>query len=256
MRRQYLGVVAGVCAALALSACREIPAPEGGVRALSRVVLGSPGLVVGDTLRDSLGNVAPLRIVAFDENGDTIASPPAVTFMLFDTTAELDGDILVGEHAGRARLIATVAGLQSRIDTVTVTLRPDTIVSDSTRYIRTVDLLAADTSFASADLGVIVQHRDGATVSPVDAVVVTYTLTRSPTGAPAGVGPTVVFVGGTTAPVRDTTSGGGRAARAIRLRRDALPQLAGGDSAMVVASASYRGQSLGTVTFTIVFQTQ
>jgi hypothetical protein len=251
--RRRLIVVAALAASVA--GCRDIPAPDGGVQSLSRVALPSPGLVVGDTMRDSLGNVAPLRVIAYDANGDTIASP-AATFILFDTTASLDGDVLVGEHTGRARVIATVAGLQSRVDTVTVTLRPDTIVSDSTRYVRLVPVTTADTTFVSPDLAVIVQNREGTAASGVDAVVVTYTLTRSPPGHPSGTGPTVVFAGGTTTPVRDTTSGGGRAARAIRLREAALPQLQGTDSAMVTATASYRGQSLGTVTFTIVFQTQ
>jgi hypothetical protein len=252
MRRQYLVVAAGLCAIL--GACREIPAPEGGVQALSRVILGSPGLVVGDTLRDSLGNVAPLRIVAFDENGDTVASPPAATFILFDTTAALDGDILVGEHTGRARVIATVAGLQSRIDTVVVTLRPDTIVgADSTHQVRAF-VPSNDSVLTSADLNVVVQNREGTNVSGVDAVVVTYRITRSPVSGPAASGPTVVFAGGTVAPVRDTTSEGGRATRTLRLRRAGVPQLP--DSAIVTATTSYRGQSLGTVTFTIVFQTQ
>jgi hypothetical protein len=223
------------------------------VQSLSRVILGSPGLVVGDTLRDSLGNAAPLRIVAFDPNGDTIASPPALTFFLLDTTATLDGDILVGRYTGRARVLASVAGLQSRVDTIAVTLRPDTIVSDSTRFVRGVTP-GTDTSFASPELATVIQNRDGGTPTGVDAVVVTYALTRSPAAGASGTGPTVVFVGGLTAPVKDTTTGGGRAARAVRLRLAAIPQLP--DSAMVTATASYRGRSLGTVQFTIVFQTQ
>jgi hypothetical protein len=252
MRRQSLGLAAALLAT-AVAACREIPAPEGGVQALSRVILGSPGLVVGDTLRDSLGNVAPLRIVAFDEHGDTVASPVAVTFIVFDTTAALDGDILVGAHTGRARVIATVAGLQSRIDTLTVTLRPDTIVGDSTRHVHSFVPTGNDTSVTSPELNVIVQHRDGTAVSGVDAVVVTYAIVASPARVSGGSGPTVVFASGAAGPVRDTTAGGGRAARAVRLRLPG-PQLP--DSAMVTATASYRGQSLGTVTFTIVFQTQ
>ncbi len=251
MRRSL--VFATALVGVALAACRDIPAPDGGVLALSRVIRPSPGLVVGDSMRDSLGNVAPLRIVAFDQNGDTVAAPPPVTFILLDTTATLEGDILVGSHTGRARVIATVAGLQSRTDTVTVTLRPDTIVSDSVRFIRGVNP-AADTSFASPELAVTVQHRDSTSVSGVDAVIVTYSLLRSPAGGSGGTGPTVVFVGGSAATVRDTTAGGGLAGRAVRLRLAALPQLT--DSAMVAATASYRGQSLGTVTFTIVFQTQ
>ncbi len=240
-------------ACVAAGGCRDIPAPEGGVQSLGRVILGSPGLVVGDTLRDSTGAAAPLRIVAFDEKGDTVASPPPITFLLLDTTAALDGDILVGTHTGRARVLAMVAGLPSRIDTVTVTLRPDTIVSDSIRYVRAVNLLSGDTSYVSSDLPVVVTDDAGA---GVDAVIVTYALVRSPAGHPSGTGPTVVFAGGTTEPVRDTTSGGGRAARAIRLREPAKPQLAPSDSAIVTATASYRGQSLGIVQFTIVFQTQ
>jgi hypothetical protein len=238
--------------------CRDLPTPAGGVQAISRVILPSPGLVVGDTMRDSLGVVAPLRVVAFDENGDTITPAPAATFVLLDTTAQLVGDLLIGRSVGRARIFATVAGLQTRLDTATVTLRPDTIVAnDSVRHVRIVSgarLLAGDTSFATGDLAVVVRNRDGGTDTGVDAVVVRYDITRFPAAGGAGSGPTVVFVGGTAAATRDTTANDGRAAKSIRLRIPAQPQLP--DSAVVTASASYRGQSLGIITFTIVFQTQ
>lgn len=245
-------------AAVVLAACRDLPAPPGGVQAISRVLLPSPGLVVGDTMRDSLGVVAPLRVVAFDENGDTIAAP-AVTFTLLDTTATLvNGDLLIGRAAGIARLIATVAGLQTRLDTAFVTLRPDTIVrADSVRHRRIVGLdrlAAGDTSFASGDLSVVVHNREGAGATGVDAVVVTYTITRAPAPGAGGAPPTVVFVGGGASVARDTTASGGRAAKSIRLRIRGQPQLP--DSAQVAATASYRGQTLGTVQFTIVFQTQ
>ena len=249
------------CAALAallLAACRDLPTPAGGVQAVSRVQLPSPGLVVGDTMRDSLGVVAPLRVVAFDENGDTIA-PPGVTFTLLDTTATLvNGDILIGRTTGVARLIATVAGLQTRLDTAHVTLLPDTIVrADSVRHRRVVPgdrILAGDTSFASGDLSVIVQNTEGAGATGVDAVIVHYTITRAPPSGPGGSGPTVVFIGGGATTARDTTASGGRAAKSIRLRIPGQTQLP--DSALVAATASYRGQTLGTVQFTIVFQTQ
>ena len=254
MTRPTVLARAAVVAAM-LAGCRELPAPEGGVQALSGIVLPSPGLVVGDTMRDSLGVATPLRVVAFDENGDTISPAPAAVFVVFDTTARLEGEFLVGRSTGRARLIATVAGLTSRLDTVTVTLEPDTIVrADSTRHVRRVNVLSGDTTFASADLNVIVQNRAGATAAAVPAVIVKYTLTRAPSGAPGGSGPTVVFVGGSAAQARDTTNADGRAARSIRLRLAAQPQLT--DSAIVAATASYRGQTLGTVQFTIVFQTQ
>lgn len=241
--------------AACLAGCRELPTPAGGVQAVSRVLLPSPGLVVGDTMRDSLGVVAPLRVVAFDERGDTILPAPAATFILLDTTAELAGDVLIGRAEGRARVLATVAGLQTRVDTAIVTLRPDTIVgADSTRHVRRVNLLSGDSTFAAADLNVIVQNRAGAAVTGTDAVIVTFSITRSPAPGASGSGPTVVFVGGTAAAVRDTTAGGGRAAKSIRLRIPAQPTLP--DSAIVAATASHRGQTLGTVQFTIVFRTQ
>lgn len=244
-----LGLFAAACAVLA---CRDIAEPDGGVLAVSRVVLPSPGLVAGDTMRDSLGNVAPLRVVAFDANGDTISPSPTTTYVLLDARAVLTGDTLVGLDTGTVRIIGTVAGLQTQVQTVPVTLRPDTIVAaDSIVHRRRVDVLTNDSSYASGDLSVIVQNRDGAPVG-VNAVVVTYTLTQVPTGT--GSGPVVVFVGGTTAPVRDTTASGGRAARQIRLRIPATPSLP--DTAIVEATASYRGQSLGTVQFTIVFLSQ
>ncbi|HET9455005.1 MAG TPA: hypothetical protein VFO66_12035 [Gemmatimonadaceae bacterium] len=258
MTRRLSARCAAVAALVLVAACRDIPTPPGGVQAISRVLLPSPGLVVGDTMRDSLGVVAPLRVVAFDANGDTIAAP-GVTFTLLDTTATLvNGDILIGRSTGVARLIATVAGLQTRLDTARVTLLPDTIVrADSVRHRRIVSgdrLLAGDTSFSSGDLTVIVQSRAGDGATGVDAVVVHYTITRAPASGPGGSGPTVVFIGGGATTARDTTASGGRAAKSIRLRIPGQPQLP--DSAQVAATASYRGQTLGTVQFTIVFQTQ
>lgn len=249
-RARYLTAL--VLAFAAPAACREIPAPRDGVFSVSSIILPSPGLVVGDTMRDSLGAAAPLRVVAFNRAGDTIRPPPGAAFVLLDTTALLAGDFLVGRTPGTARVRASVSGLQTQVQTVPVTLRPDTLVAaDSTRHVRRVNLLSGDSSYASPDLGVIIQHRDGSAVTGVDAVVVRYALERIPGGG--GANPWVVFVNGGTAPVRDTTSGGGRAARAVRLRIASTPQLP--DSAMVAATAFYAGRSLGTVRFTVVFQT-
>ena len=241
-------------AASILGACRDVPAPEGGVFSVSRVVLPSPGLVVGDTMRDSLGAAAPLRVVAFDVNGDTISPAPTAAFILLDTTARLVDDLLIGRHSGAARVRASVAGLQTQIATVLVTLRPDTIAAaDSTRHLRPINLQLSDTSYATAELRVVVRNTGAENPTGVDAVVVTYALLDQPVSG-NGAGPTVVFVGGSATSARDTTTGGGIAGRAIRLRRLAQPQLP--DSAIVTATASYRGASLGTVQFTIVFQTQ
>ena len=59
-------VVAGAVLAMA---CSEAGTGPGGIAAVSFDSLPSPGLVLGDTLRDALGNVAPLSAVAYDVDG-------------------------------------------------------------------------------------------------------------------------------------------------------------------------------------------
>jgi hypothetical protein len=253
MRGRRLSVVALAVAAVWFVGCRDVPAPEGGILSVSRVILPSPGLVVGDTMRDSLGLAAPLRVIAYTVSGDSASPQPQATFVLLDTGAVLANDTLIGEDAGiRVRVVGTVAGLQTQPESVTVTLSPDTIVpSDTTRHERTVNLLV-DT-IATIDLNTTVHHDDGGTLSGVDAVIVRYELVRSPPSN--ALGPAVVLTNGTVPSTRDTTSNGGKATRTIRFRvfnfSDQYP-----DSAIVNASASYRGQSLGTVQFTIVFKNQ
>jgi hypothetical protein len=51
-----------------------VPTLPGGVAYISPVILPSPAVAFGDTLRDSLGVVTPLKLYAIDNEGDTIPS--------------------------------------------------------------------------------------------------------------------------------------------------------------------------------------
>jgi hypothetical protein len=84
MRRVVLATIGA--AAWWLLSCREIPAPDEGVFSISPLILPSPGLVAGDTMRDSLGLVAPLRVIAFDIDGNEVPGLEA-TFVAIDTGA-------------------------------------------------------------------------------------------------------------------------------------------------------------------------
>lgn len=254
MPRASVLAAVSLAAGVGAAACRDVPAPEAGVLSLSAVFLPSPGVVAGDTMRDSLGQVAPLRMVAFDVDGAAIDPPPATTFAALDEGAHLAGALLIGDAAGKSvRLVGLAAGLQSQTATAIVTLRPDTIVpADSTHHVRLFSLLAADTLVTSADLSVIVQNRAGASVSGVDAVIVRYSFDRT---VPATSASGVALVSGTLVSSRDTTSNGGRAARAVRLNTRAAG-IVPPDSAIVRATASYRGRTIGVVIFTIVFTNQ
>jgi len=72
MRRNRVRTLGFAAAAVLLLSCDLSVAP-GGVYSISKLLLPSPGMVIGDTMRDSLGNAAPLRVLAFSVTGDSIA---------------------------------------------------------------------------------------------------------------------------------------------------------------------------------------
>ena len=234
--------------------CREIPAPEGGVAALSPVQLPSPGLVVGDTMRDSAGAIAPLQVIAYGLNGLPLTPQPPSSFVVLDTGAHMDGAFLVGDSAGpTVRVVGEVGALQTQFTSVPVTQSPDTLVpADSLVFHKTYSLISGDTAIASPDLSVLVQHL-GTPVSGVRAVVVYYTIDSAPTGH--GQGPTARVTNGVVQSNRDTTEATGRASRTVRLRLAALNTPAV-DTVAVSATASYRGRVLGAVQFLVIYTKQ
>jgi hypothetical protein len=249
--RKVVAVVVGA-AAWWLVSCREVPAPEGGVLSLSPVRLPSPGVVAGDTMRDSTGLVAPLTVVAYGVAGDTLTGIKA-SFVALDTGAHLSGAWLIGDSVGRTvRVIGSVEALQSQPVSVKVTTSPDTMVAaDSTLHRKSYSLLTGDSVVNSGELATIVRH---APATGVEAVVVKYSIVRAPAGLP-GKGPAFLLMNGTTPSNRDTTDASGRAARTARLRLFAKDTVAV-DTAVVSATSSYRGRTLGAVTFTLVFTRQ
>ncbi len=250
--RRSRAMSAAVLAA-ALVSCRDVPAPESGVLSVSPLMLPSPAVVVGDTMRDSLGVAAPLRVIAYGVGGTAVDPQPAATFVLLDTgVAHLARAYLIGDRAGgTVRIVGNVAGIQTLPQLVLVTLKPDALVpSDSTHQVRPF-AFPRDTA-ATADLNVEVRNTASASPSGVDGVVVRYDITRSP--PVVGSGPSVLLLNGNSLSSRDTTAGGGKASRTLRFRLAAAAPAT--DSAFVSATASYRGQSIGVVQFTIVFKAQ
>jgi len=171
-----------------------------------------------------------------------------------DTLAHLSGGaLLIGDHVGTTRVVGGIGNVQTLPDSVKVTLSPDTIVAaDSTLHTKTYSLLA-DSIVNSAELAVLVQHRVvGGANTNVDGMIVKYALVSSPPSS--GALPTVAILSGNAISTRDTTSSG-RAGRTLRLyiNRRVNADL---DSAIVQATTSYRGVSLGTVTFRVIFKSQ
>jgi len=232
-----------------LLSCRDIPSPEGGVFAISRVALPSPGIVAGDTMRDSAGLATPLSVVAYDENGKPMSPAPAVTYLTLDTLTQVDGAWLTGRTPGSSRLVAAVSGLQSQPVSVQVTLSPDTIVTDTVAQSKTFSLINGDTSITFADVPARVRHLPSTAVA---AVIVYFKVERFP-AAKSGGGPTVVLRNNGVISDRDTTDATGRASVVPIIRLLALQDATRGDTAILSATASYRGRTLGKVQFFIIF---
>ena len=235
-----------------LVSCRDVPAPEGGVASLAPLRLPSPGVVAGDTMRDSVGLAAPLTVVAYAVNGDTLKNVTA-SFVALDTGAHVSGVWLIGDSVGKTvRVIGSAAALQTQPVSVKITTSPDTMVpADSTLHRKTYSLITGDTVVNTADLATIVRHKPA---TGVEAIVVKYSILRAPGGNPAK-GLTLLLLNGSTPSNRDTSDASGRAARTARLRLLAKDTVAV-DTAIVSATSSYRGRTLGLITFVLVFTRQ
>jgi hypothetical protein len=233
-----------------VAACREVPAPEGGVHAISRLILPAPGLVAGDTLRDSLGVAAALDVIAYGVDNKPLDPQPERTFVVLDTGARLEGGrFLVGEDAGTTvRVVGSVGSLQTQPASVKVTFAPDTIVPADSIVHHVTYTIPPDTAAQTA-LNVTVRNR--AENAGVEAVIVHFSVDKAPPSINAS--PSVVLLNGSAASSRDTTESNGRASRVARLRLAAIAA-PGLDTVLVSATTAYRGVSLGTVQFIVVFQ--
>ncbi|MEO5903232.1 MAG: hypothetical protein ABIQ55_04405 [Gemmatimonadaceae bacterium] len=236
-RRSSPALFAMMTFAATVLACTDIPTGTDQVLSFAVNPLPSPSVVVGDTLRDSLGVVKPITVSAFNFQGDTVRSP-RLRFLALSRGIRVDSltGVVTGDsvQAG-AQIIASVGAIQS-IVSIGVALRPDTMISSNGRDSLSYSL--TDTTLnTSPALGVKLLHGKGA-----DSAVVGYRVsfrTISPTGTLALL-VNDVGAAGTTA---DTTDASGLASRRIRLNVAQLTSAT--DSVVVMASASYRGVAVG-----------
>lgn len=261
MTRRLVAFAAAV-AAVALS-CRAIPAPADGVLSLSAVQLPSPGVVAGDTLRDSTGHIAPLRVYAFGVGGETDTiqgDAAAATFVLLDAGAHVTSDgYVIGDSVRNSpvRIIGSVGTLQTSVANLAVTPRPDSLGPTGTTRIATVEFVATDTSVRSAALGATVLATGEVPVAKVQAVIVHYTIVSAPAGFNGAVTGILLNAAGKPATV-DTTNPSGQVSPTIRVRPAALAAPSVPDSFVVRASASYAGVPLrgSPLTFIVPVQTK
>ncbi|MEO8192810.1 MAG: hypothetical protein ABI681_03090 [Gemmatimonadales bacterium] len=223
--------------AILTAACVDIPTGASEVLSFQFNPLPSPAVVVGDTLRDSSGAVAPLTVTAYNYNGE-IATDPPIRYSSLDRGIRVDSltGIVIGDSVRSAgRILATVKGFTGTVS-LAVTLRPDTVIESNARDSLSYSLTDSTANVSNA-IGIRVIHGPVAGDSSVASWVVRFRIT-SPTDT---VLARLVNESGIRSAV-DTTDAGGVASRKIRLDPTRLTALV--DSVIVQASVAYRGQDV------------
>jgi hypothetical protein len=231
------GSVAFAAVAAGLISCSDVSGSSTSVLSIQFDTLASPAVVIGDTLRDTTGNVALPVVRAFNFKGDEIPSPP-IWFQSPDSGVTVDSvtGAIVGDslRPTSARIIATVGTLQA-IQKVDVTLRPDTIFAvnglDSITY-----SLIDSTHNLSKSLTIKLSHGVSPNDSAVKAYIVSFAIVSQSDHQLA-----LLVNDAGKASIVDTTDANGIAGRSIRVHPLALPSPAAVDSVIVNATAKYKG---------------
>ena len=256
-RRRMVGPLL-VTAAAIFGACTNPSTSPTTVAALEFDTLPYPSIVTGDTMRDSLGNVAALHAVVYNGSGGRIANP-SVQYIALDTGLTIGAGALLTAQArnGPVRLIASSGGVQSKPLTVLITRRPDSVVVTG----KPVDTLyynyANGLTFDSPKLGVkLVTNDTGGGVTTTAGWLVSYQLLFHDQVVPLNDTTTVAsLIHQNTASLShvDTTAADGTAARRLRLRLARLTDTSSTARFVVIATVRYKGAAVrgSPVTFVL-----
>lgn len=239
-----------IVVASAAIACTEVGTDPTVAVSVSFDSLPSPGIVLGDTLRDGTGAVAPVRATAFNARGDSIPGAPIEYFAKVGMdTLRIDPitGVVVADSAFALRNVSVVLfpqvnGIPGPQRTLQLTLRPDSIApngaADTLRY-----STAADTGqnvSSAVQVAVLHDSATGGPSLPVRAWVVRFAVEYR--GVAQSDTSLALLVNDQQAPSTvDTTDGSGLAGRRVRLHS---APAAAADSLVVIAQASHRGGAL------------
>jgi len=229
---------------LAAASCTQVGTDPEAIVAIAFESLPYPAVVAGDTLRDALGIVTPLRATALNSDGLPIPDA-AVTFLSLAAGITITAEglaISTDPTLTSAGLVAQAGRLQSRALTLFITQSPDSIaldgMTDTLRYV--IPDGAANTS---TGISTRVLSRSVTPPSNVRGWIVRYSVQYRGTDLAANDSTTAWLVdesGRRTAV--DTTGTDGKALRRLRVIATALSSPA--DSFVVLATATNRGTSI------------
>lgn len=215
--------VAGSLAGLITASCGEVPSLPDGVAYISPVILPLPAVAAGDTLRDSLGRAAPLRVLAYTRDGDEVPGLDVrfvPTALPADVTIDANGFLVARDTVRNVQLVGRVGDrLQTTVATLLIVPEPGAIArptaDEAGDSVLTLPAVRA--------LPVTVTGVYRGTATPVNGIVVRY---RVDSLRPAGVLPGSAILTGPTGSVTrpdstiavDTTKTAGNATRTVVVR--------------------------------------
>ena len=230
------------------------------VASISDLMIPAPSVVVGELMKDSLGNDAPLSLAAFDPEGRLLVNQP-IFISVFDPSIHVDqlGYVhgVIRDTVG-ARLVAGAGSLQTPQSRIIVSVRPELATKSTAPTAINFDIATPDTSNQTNWSPLLSLTLTNTATLGAQGFIVEYTVIRSP--APTTTGVPTVYLGDEAgkATRRDTTDHFGTASRRIVLRQQAFGDaalIAGTktDTVIVRATALYGGVNIsGTpVNFTI-----
>lgn len=232
-----LGLAAAASAGAA--ACTDVGTDPNAPFAIELAPQPFPSIVLGDSLRDSAGQVIGLHAIVFNAQGDTIPGAP-VRYYAIDTVPRIAIDSITGAlvalDTGLARVVARIGSLQSVIDTVLVVPAPTALLAisplrDTVQYdfFRT-----AGQRDSLISLGVRLVRVAGTDTIAVPSYLVRYRFAYPDTVTNVDPRGLLITDLGEHPALVDTTGGDGAAARFLLLSGHTLPYA---DSVVIVARA-------------------
>jgi len=247
-------VALGTLLAGGAAACVEIGTAPSEAAAIELTPFASPSIVIGDTLRDINGVLAPITAIVRNVRGEIITDAP-VRFLYADFTR--DSALVVDSASGfvravrvakgEARIAARVGTTLQVLRTLVVTTRPDTMGVTGT----VAELVTAVPDTArlnnnpniSAPISVDVRHLEPAAATGVNAWLVRFRLIKPSNPGNDTTGAAFLVNSSGRPSVIDTTDAGGAASRRVRVRAALFPAAGVAvDTVAVEVTTSYRGR--------------
>jgi hypothetical protein len=240
-------LLVGAAIAVVGLACGEVPTLPDGVAYISPIILPSPAVAKGDTLRDSTGKVAPIVIFGVNNAGDTVRTLTPryiVTTVPGPSVTVTAANLVIGDSVRAVQIVGRIGDrLQTPPAVLNVVWQPDSIAA-ATNVSSTFPALGTGETTSQVALGVTVTSganlsSTNTTRATVPSIIVRYAVTRVFPASSSIPDTTLVLIDDasrfllpTGRASVDTTEASGNASRQIR----SIPF--GFDSVEITASAN------------------